>query len=359
MKRISNYFVFVFLIQAMLFLSCEKDDANPALEGYAGGIFITNEGAFGNSNGSVSHFCIDSNRVVNNLFEKVNGRNPGDVLQSFGTEGNLGVIVVNNSQKIEVVDLETFESVGTITGFSYPRYFTGIGNGMGYLSNGNLAGEVYLIDLNMMEVADTIEIGMGPEQMARSGNYVFVANSGGWDFDNTVSVINTGTHEVEKVVEVGDIPVAAVTDANGDVWVLCRGKVVYDDTWTTIIEETDSRLVRIDGTTHEVVTSIVIGEQGDYFNPSWLSICPSGEELLFGEVEGLYMMEISSDEQPSAPLIEEEFSHALIESHTGNILALMVTDYSSAGRLHIYTAGGEKTGSFDVGIGPNGLYTNY
>lgn len=342
----------------LIFISCEKDDAGPAPGGYAGGIIVTNEGAFGSSNSSVSHYSPDSNKVTNNLFEIVNGRNPGDVLQSFGFEGDMGVIVVNNSQKIEVVDLETFESTGTITGFSYPRYFTGLGNGTGYVSNGSLAGEVYLVDLNLMEVTDTIDVGMGPEQMALSGGYVFVPNSGGWDFDNTVSVINAGTHQVEKSLVVGDVPVKAVTDANGDIWVLCRGKVVYDDSWN-IIDETDSRLVRIDGTTHEVVSNIVIGETGDFFNPSYLSVCPDGLELYFGESDGLYVMGIDENQQPASPLIEKDFTAVITDPGTGNIMGLTLTDYSSAGQLHIYSAGGTEINSFDVGIGPNGLYSFY
>ncbi len=354
-----TYLSLVLLSFTLVFISCEKDDAGPSLGGYAGGIIITNEGAFGNSNSSISHYSPDSNKVTNNLFEMVNGRNPGDVLHSFGFEGDMGVIVVNNSQKIEVVDPETFESAGTITGFSYPRYFKGLGNGTGYVSNGSLAGEIYLVDLNIMEVTDTIGVGMGPEQMARSGNYVFVANSGGWDFDNTVSVININTHEVEKSIEVGDIPVQAVTDANGDIWVLCRGKVVYDDTWTTIVEETDSRLVRIDGTTHEVVTDIVIGETGDYFNPSYLSVCPDGLELYFGESDGLYVMGIDENQQPASPLIEKDFTAVITDPGTGYIMGVTLTDYSSAGKLHIYSANGTETGSFNVGIGPNGLYSFY
>ncbi len=345
----------IFLL-TFITISCEKEDTEPADEGYASGLVITNEGAFGNNNGSVSLYCRDSAKVTNNLFEKVNGRNPGDVVQSFGFEQDKGVIVVNNSQKIEIVDLETFESTGTITGLSYPRYFKGLGNGTGYLTNGNEEGEVYLLNLQQAEVTDTVEVGMGPEQMERSGDYVFVANSGGWDFDNTVSVININDHSVEKEIELGDVPYSVVSDANENIWVLCRGKLVYDDSYTEIIEETNSKLVKINGSTLEVEETIVIGEKGDGFQPSFLTVCPSGMELYFDDIDGLYKMDTGANSQPSTPLIERGFSNVWIEPDTGDIFALTIPDYSSAGQLRIYDSEGREVNTHDLGIGPNGLF---
>jgi len=88
--------------------------------GYEHGIFVTNEGAFGNSNGSVSYVGKDSATAVNHLFEMVNGRPLGDVVQSMTVANDKGFIVVNNSQKVEVVDIKTFQSIGVIPGWSIP-----------------------------------------------------------------------------------------------------------------------------------------------------------------------------------------------------------------------------------------------
>ncbi len=343
------------LLSAILvFISCEKDQSGPEIKGYAKGVFIRCEGAFNASNGSISWYDPDSARVVNNLFQKVNGRPAGDVVHSFSTAGDYGVIVANNSQKLEVVDLETFESVSTITGFSYPRHFAYLGNGSGYLSNGSFDGQVYKIDIVKGVVTDTIDVGMGPEQMLISGNYLFVANSGGWAWDNTVSVIDTESDQVIHTIEAGDIPVALVADRNNNIWVLCRGKVVYNDTWTEIVDETDSRLVRINTQNMVADRQVVTGETGDWFNPSWLSVNPDGDMLYFGEAGGLFRMSIDDTRQPESPYIGKAFSYAGTDPVSGMIFALEITGYSSPGLLHIYD-GDSQVSTYETGIAPGGI----
>lgn len=339
----------------LLLISCEKEETGPERKGYAGGMVITNEGAFNSSNGSVSWFSPDSAVMINNLFEMVNGRPLGDVVQSFTRAGDLGVIVVNNSNKLEIVDMETFESAGTIGGLSYPRYFAYSGNGTGFLSNGSLEGVVYKTDLRTAMITDTIAVGKGPEHLVISGNHLYVANSGGWDYDNTISVIDITTGKVISTVDVGDMPVSVVADRNNDIWVLCRGRVVYNETWTEIVDETESKLVRVSASTGMADREIVIGQKGDYFNPSWLAASPSGDRLFFGESGGLFMMDIDATVQPENPLIGKHFSAAGEEPFTGNIHALEITGYSSSGKLHVYTAGGVLLSTHVTGIAPNSL----
>jgi YVTN family beta-propeller protein len=345
----------LFVISTILLIniSCEKEKTLPANPGYATGVFVWCEGAFNANNGSISWYNPDSAIMVNNLFEYVNKRPAGDVIQSFALAGDYGVIVANNSQKIEVVELETFKSAGTIVGFSYPRHFVYSGNGKGYLSNGSSEGHVYMIDLHALQVTDTIAVGMGPEQLLISGDHLYVANSGGWGYGNSVSVIDTRNGNVVKTITVGDIPFALVSDARGDIWVMCRGNVVYDASWN-IIEETDSRLLRISAVTGLTDREVIIGNTGDYFNPSYLAINPAGNILYYGEKEGLFSLGIDDVMQHEEPLIAKHFSSAGIHPVTGDIFALETTDYTSAGYLHLYE-GGNLVLSRETGIGPGGL----
>jgi YVTN family beta-propeller protein len=339
---------------AVILSACDKESPPPADHGYSSGVFIACEGTFNANNGSISWYDTDSALIVNNLFEIVNGRPAGDVIMSFTTAGDFGVIVANNSGKLEIVDLKTFESARTITGFSYPRHFVWSGNGTGYLSNGSFDGVVYKINIESGKVTDSIEVGMGPEQLLISGNYLYVANSGGWSYDNTVSVIDTRTNTVARAITVGDGPVAMVAGKDDNVWVLCRGKVVFNESWTEIIEETDSRLVMINSGTGEVEREIIIGQTGDYFNPSWLSADPSGNILYYGENGGVYSIGTDETLQPSEPLIAKQFSAAGVCRETGHIFALEITDYTSAGRLYIYD-GQTQLAAMETGIAPRAL----
>ena len=90
------------------------------------GVFIINEGNFGVGNASIDFYQRDSNRLIKNVFETVNGRPMGDVAQSMTIFKNKGYIVLNGSAKVEVIDAKTFKSEASINGFSSPRCFLGI-----------------------------------------------------------------------------------------------------------------------------------------------------------------------------------------------------------------------------------------
>ncbi len=111
--KISHYF-YAFIILTVL-ASCEKINPDEIVDtGFLHGAFITNEGGYGNSNGSVSYLDQDSLIIHNNIFHQLNGRPLGDVVQSISIHENRAYIVVNNSQKVEVIDLESFTSLGLI-----------------------------------------------------------------------------------------------------------------------------------------------------------------------------------------------------------------------------------------------------
>ena len=225
---------------ATIIASCNKTEDKPVDTGFLHGVYIVNEGGYSNNNGSITYIDKASSLIYYNLFKQVNGRGPGDVIQSFAISNDMGFIVANNSQKVEVVDLETFASIGTITGVDYPRYFLGISNTKGYVTDGAFQGNVLVIDLESFQISSQITVGNGPENIIMTGDMVFVANSGGWASDSTVSVISTQVDQVVKTILVGDNPTDLVEDVNGDVWVLCKGKVTYDQNWN-IISETASR----------------------------------------------------------------------------------------------------------------------
>jgi YVTN family beta-propeller protein len=299
-----NYFLLFLLINLSLLASCEKSEQN--IRNYSKGIFIVNEGTFGSSNGSISWYNPDEMHVTNNIFENSNGRPVGDVVQSFGIAGAYGFIVVNNSQKVEIVNLRDFSTKGVIGGLSYPRFFVA-NETHGFISNGNMEGTVIVVDLIGFEKIAEIPVGYGPEQMAIAGDFLYVANSGGWSYDNTVSVIDVNTKQLVKTIEVGDIPFALQKDNQDNLWVLSRGKVVYDfDTWE-IIEETDSRLVKINTVSNAVISNTVVGETGDFSWPTSLSVSGDGSTLFLNDSGSIYSVNASEEAVSIVPVMTGSF----------------------------------------------------
>jgi len=355
MKRISSV---VFLsVPLALLPSCDKDNPDkPADTGYRHGVFITNEGGFGNSNGSVSYFDPDSIKMVNHIFELINGRSLGDVVQSMSVHGNKGFIVVNNSQKLEVVDLNTFESLGIIDGLSYPRFFLPVSDNKGYLSDGNFSGTIYVVDTDLLQITDSLQCGFGPEHLLRYGNLVLVANSGGWGNDSTITVIDSRSDEVAWTWQTGYNPTDMVLDGKDNLWVLCKGKIVWEG-WT-LAEETGSSIEVIDVQTGSTIRSIPVGMTGDYFWPMSLGVSSDGSTIYYLESGGVYQMDCNASTALDVPLIQGIFYGFGIDPETDLIYGLSAPTFTANGWLLRYDPAGSLIDSIEVGIGPNRVVFN-
>ncbi len=342
--------IFALVLLSILLVSCEKE--NSVSKNFLNGAFIVNEGAFGSNNGSISWYNYENKSIVNSIFEAANNRPLGDVVQSMGIAGGYGFIIVNNSQKAEVVRLKDFSTKTVISDLSYPRYFTA-NESHAFISNGSFEGTVIVVDLVSLEKVAEIPVGNGPEQMAIVGNRLYVANSGGWGFDNRVSVIDLSTRQVVQHIEVGDVPFYLQKDHLNNLWVMCRGKVVYDFVTWEIIEETDSKLVKINTTNNTVTSTTVVGNTGDFTWPSFLVSSGDKTTLFFNDAGGVYSVNASAGTISSAPVLAGNFSGMGIHPVSGEFFALKTPGYTSSGTLEIYNTSGQITGEFSVGIGPN------
>jgi hypothetical protein len=324
--------------------------------GYEHGVFVTNEGAFGNSNGSVSFVGKDSASAVNHVFEMVNSRPLGDVVQSMTIADGKGFIVVNNSQKVEIVDIKTFESLGTISGLEYPRYMVALNKKKGYLSDGNFDGRVYVLDLEQLTITDTIAVGSGPEHMILFDDRLIVANCGGWGNDSTLTVVDTQNDQIVATWKTGDNPTDLVIDRDNDLWVLCKGQVVWEG-WN-IAKETTSQLCKMDPITGQIIQTIDIGQVGDYFWPQAIGISEDGRKVFFLEAAGIYSIDYQSVTPSTTPVIQGMFYGFGIEPETDVIHGLIAPTFTGAGWLVRYEPSGMVKDSIQVGIGPNRVAFN-
>ncbi len=342
---------------AVLLAACNKEETKPVDPIFLHGAYIVNEGGYGNNNGSITYINTSKSTATYNLFQQVNNRVAGDVIQSFSVSNNMGFIVANNSQKVEVVDLKTFESLGTILGTDYPRYFLGISETKGYLTDGAFKGNVSVVDLKNFQIVKQIIVGNGPENILQVGEMVYVANSGGWVSDSTVSVISTKVDMVIKTILVGDNPTDLVMDANGDVWVLCKGKVSYDKDWN-VVGETASRLIQINASDFSIKKDIEIGTLGDSFNPIRLAINSDGNTLYYLEAEGVYKHSIDDLNPALQVFIEGTYYGLDVDPKDNTIYALKGNGFDADGYAIRYREDGTMIDSIRVGIGPNGAAFN-
>ncbi len=347
-SKISFSFLAAVLMAVVMF-SCEPDK-KPAGD-YAEGVFIVNEGAYQSSNASVSFYSYSQDAVSNNIFRTVNGRDLGDVAQSIAVHNSDAFIVVNNSDKIEVVDKNTFQEKALITGVSLPRYFAGHGN-RGYVSCWG-DNSIKVIDLTNHQLVNSIPVATGPEKMLILHDKLYVVNTGGYGNDSILSIIDLESETVVKSLVVKDSPCDLVADASGNVWVLTAGKIVYgpEDPWP-VIEETSSKLYKIDAGSDEISMEVTLFEDQ---HPRHLETDAEGNLFIGGGFGfgGIYRWDVP-DGSTILEQIVADFAYGFNIDPASNILfVLNAPSFTDAGVLNRYDTEGNLLGTYECGIGPN------
>src|SRR5271157_6154691 len=117
-KHLSEKIVSVVIIcSTLLCTSCKKDTNNTTVLNYQNeGVFIINQGIFQTGTGTLSFYDTVTHVVYNDIFQTANGRPLGNVAQSMQVYNGKGYIVINNANRVEVVNAINILSTGVING---------------------------------------------------------------------------------------------------------------------------------------------------------------------------------------------------------------------------------------------------
>ena len=319
-------------------------------------VYVLSEGQFGAGDGAVSTFDRTSKALTVDAFGNANnGAKLGDVVQSMGIQGSKGYIVVNASNKIEVVNLADFKTAGTIAGLTQPRYFTSTSATRGYITEwrgpytGYLPGVLSILDLSTNTVSSRVTVGRNPEQLLALGGKIYVPNS----LDNTVSVIDEATGTLTSTIAVADGPGSIVADKDGNVWVLCSGFVTYLSVPPyTATRVSNGTLVRFNPASPATQLKLTFpGTAG----PSQLRINPAKDQLYYHFGGSEYQVSIAATALPTTPFLRRSFTGFGLDPRDGTIYGAISPSYNSNGRFIRYQPSGVPIDSFTVKVGPNGF----
>lgn len=243
--------------------ACDKPTTPTPKGVYSQGVFTINEGLFGNTSGTITHYD-RAGKTTEKIFWKQNQRDLGDVVQSLAFQGDKGYVVVNNSNKIEVVDAHTFAELAQITNLQLPRYCLPISNTEAYVTEwgaDGVTGSLARLDLVTNRVVERFSIGVGPEHLQLKNSWLYITHPGGLGDNNIVTVFDVQQKQVVTTITVGDRPSGIVEDQQGNWWVACAGKVAYLN-YPTIdtANSTASQLVAIDPSTNTILQQIDFGK---------------------------------------------------------------------------------------------------
>ena len=336
-------------VLTLFITSCDPDE--PTLvptDDFSNGVIILNEGTFSEPS-SLSFFFKDSLLVRNQVFSTNNsGELLGTLAQSVYEWNDNLYIMVSNSNKIEVLDVETMEKKATITGIDLPRYFTPISNdeaAVSYWSDNGLDGGVAFINLNDFSVTSTITTGNGPENMLIKDNNLYVANSGGFGMDSTISVIALADKTISKTITVSEGP-AFIREVGGDLYVLSKG--VYDP---TIMALTDGGFGRISN-------DVLVADQTLTNNPDKFILGKTNgasTDFFFLRSDGVYSGTISSSLgglPVYSQIIAGSFYGLGYDAEEDLLYVGDAGDFASPGKIIRYQTDGTKVDEYTVGVAP-------
>lgn len=345
-----------FIAALTLLAACNPDKEEVVAPVPTSGVFVLSEGQFGAGDGAVSAFDKTTKALTVDAFGSANnGAKLGDVVQSMGVAGSRGYVVVNASNKIEVVNLPDFKQVGTVGGLTQPRYFAATSATRGYVTEwrgpytGYLPGVLSILDLNTNAVTSRVTVGRNPEQLLALGGKIYVPNS----LDNTVSVVDEATGTLAATITVADGPGSLVADKDNNVWALCTGFVTYLSVPPyTATRISNGTLVRFSPGSPATQFKLSFPATA---SPGQLRTNAAKDQLYYSFGGAEYQLPITATVLPTAPFIRRKFSGFAIDPRDNTVFGAIAPSYTTNGRFIRYQATGAAIDSFEVKVGPNGF----
>ena len=364
-----RYRIFILAIIIVVFASCRKDakpvaetdksiiPANPTAS--PKGFYLLNEGNLSTNKASLDYMDYTTGIYSLNLY---NQRNPavtkglGDVGNEIGVYGSKVYVVVNNSNKVEVLDKNTGVRITQVDILNC-RSIT-FGGGKAYVSaylstvnDPNAAnGIVAEIDTSSLAITRQVTVGRQPEQLAIVGQKLYVANSGGYsppDYERTVSVVDLATFTEIKKIDVAINLDRCVADKYGKIYVTSRG-----DNYTI-----PSDLYVIDTKTDSVIKNFNIPAGMLWIDDNNLYLLSTDFNYTTGNSTTTYaMVDIVADTVLNKSLITDGTDSQIkvpyglaVNPVTKDVLITDAKDYVNPGTLYCFGPDGIKKWSVTTG----------
>lgn len=352
-------------LSTVFFASCSSNDDNPIPyhpQGtYDSGVLVLNEGNYGVDNAEVSYISSGLSTHYNSVFSNENtGALLGNTGQSIGFNGDLAYIIVNVSNKIEIVNRYTMKKVGSITaGLASPRYIA-FANGKGYVTNWGGTGYVAVINLETNTVSATIPVDSAPNKIIADGGKLYVAHND-LGSGNKISVINASNNTISTTITVGDLPDELVVDDSGVLWVSCQGKSNYPNP----DEESAGKIMKINRSTNAVTETFTLPSNTQHVS----HFAVYGSSVFYTINSDIYKFSTTAHALPT----DKAFTSGAVYMYgfavkNNKIYVGDAKYFNTNGVVYVYSSGA----SFDpnplgtlltptpieVGVGPNGFYFN-
>lgn len=335
----------------------EVEDADP--DASIIGFYLLNEGNMNMNKASLDYMDLQAGEYHRNIYHEINPeitKGLGDVGNDMAVYGSKLYIVVNNSNKVEVLDKYTAKRIGQIDIINC-RYIT-FGNGRAYVSAylGSVGdpdapnGMVAEIDTASLEITRRVEVGRQPEEMDIVDERLYVANSGGYsppNYESTISVIDLASFEEIKRIEVAPNLHRLNADSYGDLYVTSRGDYY----------EIPSKVYVVDTKTESVKKEFDIAASQLFIDDDLAYIYSTEWSYITGENEiGYHMLDVKNEELLDRSFITDGTEQKItlpygiaVNPETKDVYVTDAKDYVSPGTIYCFDKDGKLKWSTTTG----------
>lgn len=323
----------IFLIVGMLLFVCiscnkEKREETP-IASDQNGVLILNEGNFGWGNADFGFYNIETHQYSDKVFETVNNRPLGDVLQSGIIHDDEIYLVLNNSGTIEVIDKKTFKHKRTISNLGSPRYLALIDNtDEAYLTD-TYSNKVIRLNLKTGKILGSIPVyGWQDKVVPMKGQYFAVQSL----LSKKVYLISSTNNEVVDSLEFsGDV--GKLQGYNGKAYLLDIGS-------QSVIWEINEKGEKLEYLTGEgEIDLFEISSKGCYF-------LSKGKLSLFSTSGINVIAEIPST---------GKYYAMSFNSNSKQLFISDARDYVRKGKVYVIHESGKINDEIESGVIPNGF----
>lgn len=345
MNKFTSHIIIGLVLFLLTFSSCKKEEFGPQCKNceenaispsIQNDVIIVNEGNFGFGNATLTLYNSTNRNVHHGIFQQANNYPLGDVAQSAYYFNEKIVVVVNNSNKIEIIDKANFISIATITGFDSPRYFLPINSSTAYVSN-LFSNKIDIVNLTNNTISGSITTSSNwTEEMLIYNDTAYVCDMS----NNKLILINTTNHQIIDNISVGIQPNSLVLDKNNNIWIMCDGG----------FNEANAQLIKFNPTLRTIEQTLVFGNINH--SPSDLIIDNSKENLYFIN-NHIFKININDTSLPTSNWVSnngEVFYSLGIHPITQEIYVADAKDFVQNSTISVYKNNQQLSHQFQSGI---------
>lgn len=346
-------------------------------------VIVVNEGVWQADNGTLSYF--DNGTIVSNQWFRENngyklGDTPNSIIQisddlvAIAVSGDIIQFITPQGKAVKAIDaVPSARRMASDGKYLYVTSFAHevvVGSETNYFQKGYVAK----IDLETFQVVAATQTGYEPEGIAIYNGMLFVANSGGYafqedhDYESTVSMIDAATMVSVRTITTGQANLGGQISAYGKYLCISSPGDYYTVPAATILLDCQAAIDRKDdagcfvslpiSSTYNTCTPdgkfYVIGSEYSYitggYDYNYNVIDPAtafesqGAQGISSAFPGSFLADIKALAIPYG---------LYVNPYTGYIYATDAKDYTSAGLLYQWSPDGKMLGSFKVYINPS------